>query len=226
MIKAMFFRGSSLLLLALVIYACNSSTREESERYLTKSISAIKTREEYYKIYNAAKDSIATWALNEIGYYKYFGVSKNYLLDSLLCFNSDGTRLITSILSYHTDSNAKADGIDFFYGELINGKWYFSSGAYLTLPRELYNDNVKAALTFSELNEIALKEVYAGYLDAFGNINEDWFTQHFENVGRCAACKTREDFQKNTVLGVAAQWSTRDTAQPIKRLDDKSKVLP
>jgi hypothetical protein len=68
-------------------------------------------------------------------------------------------------------------------------------------------------LSYQQLHEIALKEVYSGYLDAMGNINEDWFKMHFENVGMCADCKTSEDFKKNFLEGAKALWANRDTTK-------------
>jgi len=207
------------IILALAIIVSSCTNEKQTIKLKDKSISKI-GEPSYLCVYAEGLDSIKCWALNNIGYYKYLGATKDFFLDSLLCFNSSCDRVITCILSSHKDIKAHSDGIDYFYGEKIDGKWYFFSGANITIPRSMVSGHdVTKPLSYQQLHDIALKEVYSGYLNSLGEINEDWFTSHFENVGRCADCKTKEDFQKSILEGVGALWLSRDTTQPIKRLE-------
>jgi hypothetical protein len=145
-----------------------------------------------------------------------------YCLDSLFAFNTKGDRFITCRHLYVNIPKASADELKFYFGEKIQGRWYFFPGASIVIPRSMVKGHdASKPLSYQQLHQIALKEVYSGYLDSFGNINEDWFIKHFENVGMCADCKTREDFQKSILEGVAAQWANRDTTQPIKPLPNR-----
>jgi hypothetical protein len=82
-----------------------------------------------------------------------------------------------------------SNAVDFFYGVKINSQWYFFSGA--TCYPTPYND--KGKLSFSKLHEIAMQEVFSGYLvrkkkdagfwkNIFApeyeyEVNESWFDQ-------------------------------------------------
>ena len=74
--------------------------------------------------------------------------------------------------------------MDFLYGEKINGLWYFFRGPYVVIPREMVkNQPLNKPLNYAQLHNIALKEVYGGYLTGDGDINEHWFTAKFESAG-------------------------------------------
>jgi hypothetical protein len=76
------------------------------------------------------------------------------------------------------------DDIQYLYGEKIDDKWYFFTGPTLSVPRSMIkNHDVHKPLSFEQLHQIALKEIYSGYLTQKGEINEDWFTSHFEDAG-------------------------------------------
>jgi hypothetical protein len=207
-----------LFLTVLFLFSCSLTETDKTHKFKNKSLSII-GKNEYTKIYNQASDSIVIWSTNNLSYYQYLGVSKKYLLDSLLCFNKAADRFITCILMQQQLKEGVADDIDFFYGEKINNKWYFFKGANVFLPRSAYNKDIHTPMIFPQLHEIALTEVYSGYLKSNGEINEEWFTSHFENVGFCSECKTRADFQKTILQGVGALWTQRDTTQPIKHLN-------
>lgn len=221
MIRDTFQLVTRIIILTVLMCSCKNTSTEMTRAYHTKSMELVKLPK-YNMVFGLAQDSINTWALNGLGYYKFFNKTKDYKLDTLFCFNRGITRMVTTILTVHKAKDAMADGIDVFYGELIDNKWYFFSGAYITVPREESN----TPLSYEELHEIALREVYSGYLTKSGEINEEWFTNHFENVGWCSTCKTKEEFQQSRLEGVAALWATRDTTQPIKYLKDTSGVLP
>ncbi|MGZ3863673.1 MAG: hypothetical protein ACXVPN_09640 [Bacteroidia bacterium] len=207
------------ILTLLWIVGCNPS-RNTEDQFRNASEKTVGT-EEYTSIYNQAKDTLDTWVIN-----KLMDVEPEtkypYQLDSLLCFNTDGSRMITCRHLYVNVSGATSDDLEIFYGEKINGKWYFFEANSIVIPRKMAGDfDLTKPLSYQQLHKIALKEVYDGYLNEKGEINEEWFKGHFENVGMCSECKTREDFQKNIVAGSGAIWQTRDTTRPIILLNKK-----
>jgi hypothetical protein len=58
-----------------------------------------------------------------------------------------------------------AEDLHFLYEAKISGKWYFFLGATLYLPRNMYQKDTHTPLSFAKLHEIALKEIYEGYLN-------------------------------------------------------------
>lgn len=174
---------TTLLFILLHCLGCNLPHNKSSNELINLTKSMIGGRE-YYKIYNNINDSIKYWSLNKLGYYQYLGKSKKYIVDSLLCFNQEKNRLVTCILQQQLLKEGVQDDIEYLLGESINGRWYFfSGGATLTLPRELYQKDIHSALSLNKLHQIALKEIYSGYLKRNGEINEDWFLSHFEGPG-------------------------------------------
>jgi len=176
-------------------------------------------------IYNIASDSLKLWILNKLGTYTFEVGKFEYQLDSLLCINNKKNRLITCLLEKVIVKGADSDGLIFFYGEKINNKWYFFKGSSIVISRKMIkNDSLETSLSYKQLHQIALKEVYNGYLKDNGKINEEWFTSHFENVGWCSTCKTTEDFQKSRLEDVRTLWLQRDTSLPIKQLPTKNSL--
>jgi len=41
------------------------------------------------------------------------------------------------------DGIQASDGIHFFYGEKIDGRWYFWTGAYLVIPRDVPSNTIR-----------------------------------------------------------------------------------
>jgi len=226
-----------LLILLILIQACS---RNSSEKNYTVSVE-IPGKEEYSKIYQNAVDSLDTWILNQLGLNTFKKGVFECELDSLLCFDKSGTRMITAILMQTISPNS-SDGLIHFYGEKINHQWYFFRGASIVIPRSMISGhNEKTPLSFEQLHEIALKEVYSPYLTESGEINEEWFAQHFEGPGwgdfnnqaeidwalKGKRFSNKKDFYEYVHLQAAiGQWAARDTTQPIKRLEKTKTVLP
>lgn len=180
---------------------------------------AICTKKNCKKIYEMANDSLKLWVLNKLGMYTFEKGKFEYQLDSLLCLNNNADRLISCILEKIIVNGSDSDGLIFFYGEKINDKWYFFKGASIVVQRAIVkNSEINKPLSYQQLHQIALKEVYSGYLTNNGEINEEWFKSHFENVGWCSTCKTTQDFQKSRLEDVKTLWLQRDTTQPIRQL--------
>lgn len=177
-------RKISIFLLLSILFGCNHPSKKRSGlSFLQESQKKIGT-EEYNNIYKQTTDSLINWLkydLYNINKYGYI-----YKIDSLLCFNTSGTRFIGAELHFLGNQNSKfSDGIHYFYGEKIDGNWYFWRGGYIVIPREIYpKHDPTQPLSYSQLHEQALKEVFGGYLTKDGQINEEWFAHHFEKGGR------------------------------------------
>lgn len=234
-------RGSKYFLLFFVlIVGCgnpsNDLVNDESSvslYYQTKSLSII-GRPEYINIYNNASDSIAHWQINNLGDYS-FAFKQIKKLDSLICFNKSGDRLVSAIHRYRNESSP-SDELLFFYGEKINGLWYFFRSGSVTLPRDHYKHSFSSPLSYRELHNIALKEIFASYLLPNGQINEKFFTDQFEGSGWgdlttqelsdwCFKGKRytdlKEFYKAVHLCKVKANWMSRDTTQPIIPLPPK-----
>lgn len=210
------------ILFTLLFVRCDNIEHKTNE--YEKSIEII-GKKEYKSIYTDLQDSINLWVTNRISSYDA-EVIYPFKIDSLLCFNSNKNRFISCRHLYIDIPNATSDDLRFVYGEKINDRWYFFKGASIVIPRSIVkNQPINKPLSYQQLHIIALKEIYRGYLKNNGEINEAWFTSHFENAGWCGTCKTTEDFQKSRLENVKTLWLQRDTSQPIKQLPSKT-TLP
>ncbi|MCW3076137.1 MAG: hypothetical protein JWO32_746 [Bacteroidetes bacterium] len=156
----------------------------EYNNYKENSIKTI-GMPEYQKVFLGLSDTVLHWKINKLFGTLDSNISIDYI-DSLLCFNQNGTRFIGCILSQYTNKKVAsvADGISFLYGEKIKTNWFFFIGEYIHVPRNLIkNKKVNEQMSYYQLHQIALNEVYSGYLDDKGKINEIWFISHFENNG-------------------------------------------
>ncbi len=102
------------------------------------------------------------------------------------------------------------------------------------------NHPTNTPLSYQQLHEIALKEVFGGYLKQDGNINEEWFTSHFESNGWgdfnhqeyddwCLKGKRYTDLKEYYIAchlcKVKSNWANRDTTRSIIKLNNTDKIL-
>ena len=176
---------------------------EIREKCIEKSKSIVGISE-YFTIYSCINDSINNWRSNHVGYYQYMGISKDYLVDSILCFNLTGNKLLTAILQRQLLRNGVQDDIWYFYGVKIKEEWYFFPGPTLVLPREFYQEDIHTPLSFEKLQQIATAHIYRGYLKqgkkGQWEINERFFqdiiskNKRIGGYGSCLKCKTEEEY--------------------------------
>ncbi len=149
----------------IFLFSCKKNNEKSDNTILYKDFSIKSTTEvEYKNVYQQINDTVINWIRSGITYYGVFEFNKTLRIDSLLCFNNNKTKLISAKLTRHDDGHANSDGITFFYGVKIKEKWYFFDGAYIVLPREYYQKDTHTPLSFARLHEIAMKEVFNGYL--------------------------------------------------------------
>ena len=170
-------------------------------------------------MYQNWNDTLSNWNKNNL-----FGGSvackSSFQLDSLLCFNKNRNRVVSTIL-YGGCRTDQSDLIQTCYGAKIKNKWYFFGGASYTLLRDYYGSDINTPLSFEKMHEIALEEIYSGYLikkdkgfwgNIFGKteweINEAFFegmeSRHTDgSYGSCHGCKT---FNEYVIYITNLQW--------------------
>lgn len=169
-----------ILILYLLLVKCDTKV-DNFDLLYNKSTNAV-GKNEYINIYNKLNDSINIWVLNKLKNSES-ECFYNFRIDSLLCFNNDTNRFISCRHLYVNIPEATSDDLQFIYGQKINYKWYFFKGPSIVIPRSMIkNHPTNQPFSYNQLHQIALTEVYGGYLKGNGKINEDWFTEHFENA--------------------------------------------
>ena len=226
-----------IVILFLLIFGCVQKIDKETS-FKKNSLSVI-SRSDQNKFISEISDTLKIWELNSIGKLKSVKGEFSIRLDSLLCFNFTGTRFITCIHTYIEREGPKSDGLVCFYGEKINNKWYYFSGNSFVISRATFNDqDINKPLSYQQLHQAALKNIYSGYLKN-GQINEDWFTEHFEGIGwgdfqhqetsdeylglkGKRFTNRREFFEAIHLQSVKNNWVARDTTQPLVPLPVKN----
>ena len=219
------------LFVFLFIISCNNYE-------INKEKIIIKTQEVFNSatqliIYNQLKDSVNTWVANKLLNYKA-ETTYEYYIDSLICFNKNGTRFIGCRHLYVNIPDATSDDVQYIYGEKINNQWFFLKGPSIVIPRSMVKNHlVNQPLNYEQLHQIALKEVYGGYLTKDGEINEDWFISHFEGAGwvnwddtpEKIKSYTRKDYEQFHLKVIRNNWYgvKKDS---LKQLQKKDETLP
>jgi hypothetical protein len=156
------------ILIAMFLFSC--SKNDKKNEYAIKcsqiSIQNIGGDRDYRTVFLIINDTLTNWKIH--GLIDFRSGSCDYSsnrVDSLLLFNKQKDKMVTAILEKGCNEDY-GDGIHFFYGAKIKGQWYFFAGAYILLPREMYvsKDKVHEPISFAKLHEIAMKEVFNGYL--------------------------------------------------------------
>jgi hypothetical protein len=87
-----------------------------------------------------------------------------FQIDSVLCFNTAGNKMITTRIGRGLGKDNVMDAVTHYYGVKINSNWYFFSGPTMHVPREYYQKDIHTSLSFEKLKQIATAEIYRGYL--------------------------------------------------------------
>ncbi len=180
----MFGQGKAYYYLLLVgISSCNLFEKKEEITSIEKIAVSQMTKIDHDSLYNKITDTLTYWVASSLGSVEAEKIY-SYKIDSLICLNTDKTRLICARHLYVNVINSNSDDLQFLFGERIMNKWYFFKGPSIVIPREMVpNHPLNKPLNYQQLHQIALKEVYGGYLKADGTINENYFTSQFEDSG-------------------------------------------
>ena len=186
-------------------------------------ISTSKLGEQRYKqILQMANDSISSWKSNNLGGWRGDPKSGEALLDTIFCINNGLNKVVMANLGSVFPADATLDAIGFFYGVKIKEEWYFFGGPTAYIPRD--EDSLNSPTSFTKLHEIAMQEVFSGYLkrkdlgfwrNVFGKteyeVNEAFFAFHFEGPGWDRNCRNAECYEKLYLAKVRNNWAHRDT---------------
>lgn len=229
------FVNNPAIIFILLFTSCvhDVSVKENLEARIKNKTIYSQDSIEYKRVFRLISDSIETWKLNSLpGFQEKIGESE-YYVDSLLCMNKSKNRLVTCLLSYNITKINPTGGISFFYGEKINNEWYFFTGDHIFIPTEMKKAKTNEPFTYLDLHEIALNEVYKGYLKPEGGVNDEWFTKQFENIGWgdfqkqefndwCFNGKRYNNpldfYQASHLCKVRGNWQGRDTTKAIIQL--------
>lgn len=207
------------------ICSCHNNSKDLNQKrklYFEFSINN-SSKISYKRIHKQANDSIKVWVKNSLQKYLSQRLN-NWKLDPLICFNKQGDKCVMALLVRETYwKKAVQENIDWFYGSKINSKWYFFKGPALALPRELYQKDQYTPLSFEKMEEIAMDEIFSGYLKKGKNseweINEDWFKFHFEGSGwaftkpngEYVTYPTPEQIDSLIISSTRELWKHKDT---------------
>jgi hypothetical protein len=179
--------------------------------------------EEYSKVYNRANDSIKFWAFKKLE--NYDENENGFYLDSIVCFNLKKDKSVMALAQQDFRSEANSDYMQFFFGVKFAEQWFFFKGPNIVLPREYYQSDTRTPLSFEKLHEIAMKEIFSGYLkkdkDGEWQINDRFFDQVVpksnepvsSGFGECFTCKGQEEY---VMYIVRKNWQYRDTTKMEK----------
>ena len=168
MIKDMLKKRSNAIYLIVLLCFLGCSKKKPNYKKLrllftNKSISIV-SKDTYFEVLNKANDSVRMWASNSHAGYLNERDDVWYI-DSLVCFNNDADKCVMALVKQNNIyKEVEADGMTYFYGVKIKEEWYFFSGPYIVLPREYYQKDLHTPLSFEKLHEIAMKEIFWGYL--------------------------------------------------------------
>jgi hypothetical protein len=184
---------------------------------------------QYLSIYKQINDSLQVWKINKLDHY-HDTLLRVKRIDSLLCFNLAMNRFVSAELHFDV-GYLNNDGMLYFLGEKIDGNWFFWTGAFIPIPRDIVKGHdVKKPLSYKQMHTIALDQIYGGYLTKDGKINEKWFEYLFE--AESGADFNRQTEDEDWYLGghrfkdkykfynfihlqtVKSLWDTRDTTKP------------
>lgn len=157
------YKHCTLIVLIVILIGCSQNSKHSDQTYLlTTESQGIIGKKDYNCVYSQIIDSMKNWSINKL--YAYRITNESWNIDSLLCFNKQRNKFVTALKYRITSTSTDHDGIIFFYGVKIRGEWYFFTGASIHLPREYYQKDTNIPLSFTKLHEIAMKEVFSGYL--------------------------------------------------------------
>ncbi|MBY0244735.1 MAG: hypothetical protein K2Q03_04700 [Sphingobacteriaceae bacterium] len=183
-------RGIKVFIFLVIItslYACRDKKKEllEKRKLYTKVATQIAGKKTYDSIYKAANDTIKKAIKNRLSAYFTF-IGEDWYLDSLICFNKKMNRCVMALST--TEGKENQDAMNYFYGVKVAEKWYFfpGSGQYI-LFHNSYKDFIDKSFSTEILHEIAMENIFGGYLKqnkkGIWEVNEKWFEYHFGGAG-------------------------------------------
>ncbi len=194
-----------------IAISCNT----QSDTKIAKTVSIDKVGIGIYKtVFKMALDSLNSFSSNRLYDFKDITQTK-WILDSLICFNSSRNKCI---MSFHvTYGNEASNGLNYLYGISIRNKWYFIRGPHIFILSEKYGFSPNTPLSFEKLHEIAMKQIYGGYLKPkmFGlggyEINDGFFRDIEVRDAYNYPFTTQESWEESWLRLMKESWAKKDT---------------
>jgi len=204
-----------IVLILTIIISCKNILNDSSN--LGEEIFKISTsklgEQRYKQILQMANDSISSWKSNNLGGWRGDPKSGEALLDTIFCINNGLNKVVMANLGRVFPIDAKLDAIGFFYGVKIKEEWYFFGGPTAYIPRD--EDSLNSPTSFTKLHEIAMDNIFSGYLKKNKETGEweinDAFFAALTGNGGCADCKTQAQWDSTYLATVRENWNHRDT---------------
>jgi hypothetical protein len=206
---------SKIIVFALSIFIA-TSCNTQSDTEIAKKVSIEKVGTGIYKtVYRMALDSLNSFSSNRLYDFKDITQTK-WILDSLICFNSSRNKCI---MSFHVSyGNEASNGLNYLYGISIRNKWYFIRGSHIFIQSEMYGFPPNTPLSFEKLHEIAMKQIYKGYLKPKGflglggyEINDDFFRDIEVRDAYNYPFTTQESWEESWLRLMRENWAKKDT---------------
>jgi hypothetical protein len=145
------FKISIYSIFILLSFSCVKSEEKRTlKNYTVYNFSS------YAQIHQAIRDTLDSYIKDSLETSKYLHYQRDFIIDSLIIFNTDSTRLLTCLIKRDTGhKHAIFDYIENIGGAKINGKWYFFFGLSTVIDRATYQDSIYSPLTFDELSYLA-----------------------------------------------------------------------
>ncbi len=211
--QVMSLQNKTYIFLMFVFVSClNRNENDENFEKLNKIESEINKKIPFNKtFYSMICDSIETWSNSNLSFI-YGKQNNDWTVDSLICINKKNDKIITVIHKRCLQSDCKMDDIQYLYGAKILSNWYFFVGPTIVN----YQEKKGTATSFEKLHEIAMDEVFSGYLienkkTGEWEINEAFFADLTSGAWydkNKFVPKTQADWDKIYLQIVANNWGS------------------
>ena len=177
-----------MLLLSIFLGSCQGYIKEKE--FLRTYLIEVKQTKRYELISINLKDSLYSWADNNVRLAKNYKSNKyKWKIDGVV-FNSIGTRFFGWILKKDFYEKAKLDYVKYFIAEKQDNQWqfYLTNMPSMSIARAstfdyLNSKEKNTPFTFHELSEIAIHEAVRGGLIKKNDceINNDYINDWFDD---------------------------------------------
>lgn len=180
---------SKFLIAFFLLSSCSQQHNKNASELLYNKIHAKSVEilgvDGYNNLHAQMSDSLKMWMKADLR--GFTSLKYKEFIDSLYCINSAQDKIIGIQLGFNGfQEKTQTDGFEEFYGAKIKGKWYFWTGGYTPVERKgLKGHDPRNPLSYKQVHRVAVSSL-GGYLDANGNIRDEWFEARFSGDGWCS----------------------------------------
>lgn len=210
-----------ILIYSIFIFLFFSCVKSEEKR--TLKIYPVYNFSSYSQIHQAIRDTLDSYIKDSLEASKYLYYQRDFIIDSLIIFNTDSTRLLACLIKQDAGhKHAIFDYIEALAGAKINDKWYFFFGSSTVIDRATYQDSIYSPLTFDELSYLARKNLSGAFTkDQNGEIKvrDDFFDFMDDPIGwGLPPGSTRADIDSVIVAGNKVKHTRKIDPAEIERI--------